>query len=213
MHYKISYLGVGKSTMKSRNLVRFFFSVLGVGALTTSIIGFAIEWGRYKELFLSFEVLEILSVLFWFIGVGMIFSVIAQMGFVIFLTIHRFALEIFRSHSLWNSIQLFLIIFVTFDLVYLRYLFFGEGSGSIVPYIWLPLLIMIIGLIAAYMKQKQSSKKTFVSALFLMIVFTVMEWFPALRVNEEDWLYLMLLPLLSCNAFQLLMLPKFLSRS
>lgn len=110
--------------MKSRNLVRFFFSVLGVGALTTSIVGFAIEWGRYKELFLSFEVLEILSVLFWFIGVGMIFSVIAQMGFVIFLTIHRFALEIFRSHSLWNSIQLFLIIFVAFDLVYLRFLFF-----------------------------------------------------------------------------------------
>ncbi|RCK09617.1 hypothetical protein DT075_39505 [Bacillus licheniformis] len=67
--------------------------------------------------------------LFWFIGVGMIFSVIAQMGFVIFLTIHRFALEIFRSHSLWNSIQLFLIIFVAFDLVYLRFLFF-EKDGA-----------------------------------------------------------------------------------
>ncbi|OMI24606.1 KinB-signaling pathway activation protein [Bacillus haynesii] len=199
--------------MKSRNLVRFFFSVLGVGALTTSIVGFALEWGRYQELFLSFEVLEILSVLFWFIGVGMIFSVIAQMGFVIFLTIHRFALEIFRSHSLWNSIQLFLIIFVAFDLVYLRFLFFEKEGGSIIPYIWLPLFILAVGIAAAYAKQKQSSKKTFVSALFLMFVFTVMEWFPALRVNEEDWLYLMLLPLLACNAFQLLMLPKFQART
>ncbi|MCY9150095.1 KinB-signaling pathway activation protein, partial [Bacillus haynesii] len=34
-----------------------------------------------------------------------------------------------------------------------------------------------------------------------------------LRVNEEDWLYLMLLPLLACNAFQLLMLPKFQART
>ncbi|WP_368031664.1 KinB-signaling pathway activation protein, partial [Bacillus licheniformis] len=58
-----------------------------------------------------------------------------------------------------------------------------------------------------------SSKKTFVSALFLMFVFTVMEWFQALRVNEEDWLYLMLLPVLSCNACQLLMLPKFQARA
>ncbi|NPC90734.1 KinB-signaling pathway activation protein [Bacillus sp. WMMC1349] len=195
--------------MKSRDLVRFFFSVLGIGAITTSIVGFAVEWGRYKELFLSFEVLEILSVLIWFIGVGMIFSVIAQMGFVIFLTIHRFALEIFRSHSLWNSIQLFLILFVTFDLVYLRFLFFETEGGSLIPYLWFPLFILVVGVGVAFLKQKQSSKKTFISALFLMVVYTIMEWFPALRVNEEDWLYFMLFPLLSCNAFQLLMLPRF----
>ncbi|MDA1478247.1 KinB-signaling pathway activation protein [Bacillus changyiensis] len=195
--------------MKSRDLVRFFFSVLGIGAITTSIVGFAVEWGRYKELFLSFEVLEILSVLIWFIGVGMIFSVIAQMGFVIFLTIHRFALEIFRSHSLWNSIQLFLILFVTFDLVYLRFLFFETEDGSLIPYLWFPLFILVVGVVVAFLKQKQSSKKTFISALFLMVVYTIMEWFPALRVNEEDWLYFMLFPLLSCNAFQLLMLPRF----
>jgi KinB signaling pathway activation protein len=42
-----------------------------------------------------------------------------------------------------------------------------------------------------------------------MVVITALEWFPALRVNDEDWLYLMLFPLMACNAFQLLMLPKF----
>ncbi|MFC9277448.1 KinB-signaling pathway activation protein, partial [Bacillus spizizenii] len=61
----------------------------------------------------------------------------------------------------------------------------------------------------ANIKQKQSTKKTFVSSLFLMVVITALEWFPALRVNDEDWLYLMLFPLMACNAFQLLMLPKF----
>uniref|UniRef100_UPI0020BF90BE KinB-signaling pathway activation protein n=1 Tax=Lysinibacillus sp. D4A1_S13 TaxID=2941228 RepID=UPI0020BF90BE len=53
---------------------------------------------------------------------------------------------------------------------------------------------------------------TFVSSSFLMVVITALEWVPALRVNNEDWLYLMLILLMGCNAFQLLMLPKFAQR-
>ena len=132
--------------MKSRDLVRFFFSVLAVGAVITSVVGFALEWGKYQKLFVSFEILEIASVLFWFIGVGMIFSVISQMGFVVFLTVHRFALEIFRSHSLWNTIQLFLVIFVLFDLAYLRFLFFGENE-SFLPYFCLPVFLGLFAFI------------------------------------------------------------------
>ncbi|MHA7768202.1 KinB-signaling pathway activation protein [Bacillus atrophaeus] len=195
--------------MKSRGLVRFFFSILAVGALITSIVGFALKWGEYKELFINLEIGEIFSVLLWFVGVGMIFSVISQMGFFVFLTVHRFALEILRSSSLWNWLQLFLILFVAFDLMYVRFLFFGGSGESIIGYAWLPLFLLVFGLLAAYMKRKQSSKKTFISSLFLMVVITALEWFPALRVNEEDWLYLMLFPLMGCNAFQLLMLPKF----
>ena len=45
--------------MKSRDLVRFFFSVLAVGAVITSVVGFALEWGKYQKLFISFEILEI----------------------------------------------------------------------------------------------------------------------------------------------------------
>lgn len=36
--------------MKSRDLVRFFFSVLAVGAVITSVVGFALEWGKYQKL-------------------------------------------------------------------------------------------------------------------------------------------------------------------
>ncbi|AFI26697.1 KinB signaling pathway activation protein [Bacillus sp. JS] len=212
IHNKISlfaiFEGMNKE-MKSRGLVRFFFSILAVGALITSIVGFALKWGEYRGLFLTFEAGQIFSVLFWFIGVGMIFSVISQMGFFVFLTVHRFALEILRSSSLWNLLQLFFILFVAFDLMYVRFLFFGESGDSMAGYAWLPLFLLIFGVITAYLKQKQSSKKTFVSSLFLMVVITALEWFPALRVNDEDWLYLMLFPLMACNAFQLLMLPKF----
>ena len=183
-----------------------------MGALITSVVGFALKWVEYKGFFLNFEAGQIFSVLIWFIGVGMIFSVISQMGFFVFLTVHRFALEILRSNSLWNLLQLFIILFVAFDLMYVRFLFFGERGDSIAGFVWLPLALLAVGLLTAYIKQKQSSKNTFVSSLFLMVVITALEWVPALRVNNEDWLYLMLIPLMGCNAFQLLMLPKFAQR-
>ena len=41
-----------------------------------------------------------------------------------------------------------------------------------------------------------------------MIVGTLVEWVPVLRVNETSWLYLMMFALLACNAYQLLILHK-----
>lgn len=198
--------------MKSRNWVRLFLSTLLVGGVATSIIGFLLKWEEYKELFITFDVLEILSVLFWLFGVGLIFSVISQMGFFAYLTIHRFGLGIFRSTSLWNIAQLFLIIFVLFDLVYFRYQLFSKENEALTPYILIAGYVFIVGLIVAFMKRKDTNKEAFVPALFFMIVVTVIEWFPALRVNEEDWLLLMLIPIQICNAYQLLMLPKFLQQ-
>jgi len=198
--------------VKSRNWVRLFLSTLLVGGVATSVIGFLLKWEEYKELFITFDVLEILSVLFWLFGVGLIFSVISQMGFFAYLTIHRFGLGIFRSTSLWNIAQLILVIFVLFDLVYFRYQLFSKENEALTSYILIAGYVFIVGLLVAFMKRKDTNKEAFVPALFFMIVVTVIEWFPALRVNEEDWLLLMLIPIQICNAYQLLMLPKFLQQ-
>jgi KinB signaling pathway activation protein len=195
--------------VNSRNWVRLFLSTLLVGGITTSIIGFAFKWSEYKALFISFDILEILSILFWLFGVGLIFSVISQMGFFAYLTVHRFGLGIFRTVSMWNLAQIILIIFVIFDLIYFRFQLFSKGNESILPYVFLALYILIVGLIIAFLKRSNTNKEAFIPALFFMIVVTTIEWFPALRVNESDWLLLMLVPLQVCNAYQLLMLPKF----
>ena len=192
--------------MNSRNWVRLFISTLLVGALSTAIVGFAVKWDEYSELFVSFDLIEILSILLWLIGVGFIFSIISQMGFFAYLTVHRFGLGIFRS--LWNPVQLVLIAFVFFDLVYFRYQVFATKGESLNSYIGTALLLLLLSLVIAYYKMKQTNKHAFVPALFFMYVVTTIEWFPALRVNEESWLYLMLLPLLICNAYQLLILHK-----
>ncbi|MBS4175661.1 KinB-signaling pathway activation protein [Bacillus sp. FJAT-49736] len=197
--------------MTSRNWVRLFFSTLFVGGLTTGILGFVIRWSEFQKYFVHLNITSILSTFIWLVGVGLIFSVISQVGFFAYLTIHQFGLGIFRS--LWNAVQVVLILFALFDLVYFRFERFAKHSDSIMPYIGLAIFILIAGLVIAFFKAKQSQKNTFISALFFMVVVTIVEWVPVLRVNEESWIFLMIYPLIFCNAYQILVLPKYLKKS
>ncbi|MFT9598538.1 KinB-signaling pathway activation protein [Mesobacillus sp.] len=192
--------------MTSRNWVHLFLTTLVVGAVTTALVGFIVRWSEFQQLLSDFNILEFLSILVWLMGVGLIFSILSQMGFFAYLTVHRFGLGIFKS--LWKPVQVLLVAFVLFDLVYLRYDVFAESGESIMPYIGLAVIVLAAGVIVAFMKVKQTNKDAFIPALFFMVVVTVIEWVPVLRVNEHSWLYLMLFPLLACNAYQLLVLHK-----
>lgn len=198
--------------MNSRNIVRLFFTTLAVGGITAGIVGFIARWDQFAPMFRTFDIGEILSTFVWMFGVGLIFSVISQAGYFAYLTIHRFGLGIFKSAFLWNAIQLVLIGFVLFDLVYLRFITFGEGEG-LGPYLALALFLLLVGSITAFFKVKQTNNQAFVPALFFMVVVTTVEWVPVLRVNNESWMYFMLFPLLACNAYQLLILNKLIKRS
>ena len=197
--------------MTSRNWVHLFLTTLAVGAVTTAVVGFIVRWSEFQQLLSDFNILEFLSILVWLMGVGLIFSILSQMGFFAYLTVHRFGLGIFKS--LWNPVQVVLIAFVLFDLVYLRFSVFAESGESIIPYLGLAVIVLAAGLIVAFMKVKQTNKEAFIPAMFFMVVVTVIEWVPVLRVNEHSWLYLMLFPLLVCNAYQLLVLHKLNQRS
>jgi KinB signaling pathway activation protein len=192
----------------SRIWVRLFMTTLLIGGITTAIVGFIINWNEYVHYFIDLKIINILSALFWFLLWGILYSVISQMGFFAYLTVHRFGLGIFKSVSLWNGVQVVLILFVLFDLVYLRYETFAKSGDSLLPYIGLAVILLIAGLITAWYKSKQTNREAFIPALFFMIVVTVIEWFPVLRVNEQSWVYLMLFALLACNAYQLLILHK-----
>ena len=190
--------------MKSRNWVRLFLSTLLVGAISTIFFGFAIKWSEYKELFLAADFVEILIVVFWFIGAGFIFSIISQMGFFAYLTVHRFGRGLFKGA--WSPAQVVLIAFVFFDLIYFRFKVFSTEGETISSYVWIPTLMLVFALIIAYFKSKQTNNKAFIPAVFFIFVVSVIEWMPAIRVNDTSWLYLMIYPLLICNAYQLLIL-------
>ncbi|MBH0346801.1 KinB signaling pathway activation protein KbaA [Bacillus tropicus] len=199
--------------MNSRKWVRLFFTTLFLGGVSTVIIGFVLEWDKYAKFFQNFDGKGILAVSFWLMGVGFIFSVISQMGFFAYLTIHRFGLGMFRSSSLWNIVQLFFIAFVLFDFVYLRSVLIANGEVSLGNNILVAGVLFMFGAIVAYVKSKETNKKAFVPALFFMVVVTILEWVPALRINDTDWLYLMVIPLLLCNAYQLLILHRLIGKT
>ncbi|MED0962874.1 KinB signaling pathway activation protein KbaA [Bacillus paramycoides] len=199
--------------MNSRKWVRLFLTTLFLGGISTVFIGFVLEWDKYVEFFQNFDGKEILAISFWLMGIGFIFSVISQMGFFAYLTIHRFGLGMFRSSSLWNAVQLFFIAFVLFDFVYLRSVLIANGEVSLGNNILVAGMLFVFGAIVAYVKSKETNKKAFVPALFFMVVVTILEWVPALRINDTDWLYLMVIPLLLCNAYQLLVLHRLIGQT
>ena len=107
--------------MTSRNVVKLFLSTLLIGGVTTGITGFIVRWNEFASYFIDFNMVKIVSTFVWLFGIGLIFSLVSQMGFFAYLTIHRFGLGIFKSVNLWNGVQIVLILFTLFDFVYFRY--------------------------------------------------------------------------------------------
>lgn len=194
--------------MTSRNLVKLFKNTLLVGGVTTVIVGLFVRWHELQPFFVDFKIIDIISSIIWLMVMGFLFSVISQMGFFAYLTIHRFGLGIFKSVSLWNAVQIVLILFGLFDLVYLRYTNFAKTGDSILPYLVPALLLLVVGLGVAWLKSKETNREAFIPAVFFMIVVTLVEWVPVLRENAENWFYLMAFALMACNAYQILILHK-----
>ncbi|MDO6658368.1 MULTISPECIES: KinB-signaling pathway activation protein [Bacillaceae] len=194
--------------MKTRNLVYLFFTTLLIGSTAGMLTGIVLDWSQYWTDLKNGEFVSFLIVILWLLGVSSIFSLISQMGFFAYLTIHRFGLGIFKSVKLWNTVQVVLIAVALFDLVYFRYAVFAEKGESILSYILTALFILIIGLVTAYIKQKETNKQAFIPALFFIVVVTILEWIPGLQSNDPKWLWLILVPLLVSNVWQLLTLHR-----
>nr|WP_238942041.1 KinB-signaling pathway activation protein [Bacillus sp. REN10] len=198
---------VGGRKVTIRNWVRFFVHTLIIGGVAAGIIGLFIRWNELSPLMAQGDWKDVFSIVTWHVAVGFTFSVISQMGFFAYLTVHQFGAGMFRSF--WNSVQLLLIAFVLFDLVYFRFQAFSDQRESLWPYLLLAGFLLLVGVATATAKAKLTNKGVFISALFFMVVLTVLEWLPVLQVNDKKWLYIMLFTLLPCNAFQLLALPKY----
>lgn len=199
---------MGDTIVTSRNVVKLFFSTLLIGGIITAITGFILRWEEFAPYFQNLKIISIISTFIWLFGIGLIFSLVSQVSFFAYLTVHRFGLGIFKSSSLWNGIQVVFVLFALFDLVYFRYRAFAENGEGILPYVWPAVMILIVGSVVAYIKAKQTNYSAFIPALFFMTVVTIIDWVPILRLNDVNWVYLMIFPLLACNAYQLIILHK-----
>jgi KinB signaling pathway activation protein len=197
--------------VNSRKVVYLFFTTLLIGATSGALVGFILDWNTYLAGLMSGEIIDFILVLVWLFGIGAMWSLISQMGFFAYLTVHRFALGIFKSTT-WNMIQVVIIAFVIQGLAYFRYAAFATEEETIIAYSLIPLLLLIYGLFIAYLKSKQTNVGAFIPAFFFIVVVTTLEWLPALRVNDPKWLWIYFTPLLVANTWQLLVLHRLINR-
>lgn len=203
--------------MTIRNWFIFFFKALLIGGVVTGVFGLIIRWeDAFAPYVASGEYGEFAGSLLWFMFLGMTMSVISQMGFFAYLTVHQFGVNIFKTLTLWNWVQLLLITVVIFDLIKFRFIPLANTQSQLLLYLGLMAVLLITSFVVAYLKARWTKKHTFISALFFMIVITTLEWLPVLMVNEKDvdrYVTLLLFPLLAVNAYQLLKLPKYNAKS
>lgn len=138
---------------------------------------------------------------------GATISVLSQMGYFAYLIVRYIGLGIIRKKSTFDLLQWALIIVVLGDLVILRS---ANFAGPVVDYIWLPIIIAALSWgIAAY-KVKLTNRNGFLPTFFFMSAVTVLEAVPALKQNNAASTFFMLAPLIACNAWQILVLPRIL---
>ncbi|WP_442857131.1 KinB-signaling pathway activation protein [Bacillus sp. FJAT-45037] len=190
--------------VNSRKVVFLFFSTLLIGSISGAIVGFFLE----LDVYIGGGFVNMLMGLLWLFGISAAFSLVSQMGFFAYLTLHRFGLGLFKTTKLWNRIQMVVIGFVVFDLIYLRYIAFATEGETILHYSVMPILLLIYGIIIAYFKAKGTNQGAFIPALFFIVVVTTIEWVPALTVNDPKWLWMYFAPLIAANTWQLLILHR-----
>lgn len=189
--------------MNSRKLVGMFLKTLFIGGFVSLITSVFVKRAEFANAISSFDFMDLFGLIVFFIGLGFVFSIISQTGFFAYLFINRLGLSVFRSF--WPTVQVVLIAFVVFDLVYFPY----KGSDGEFPLYLLILMALSIlgyGWIIARIKANQTHPRAFIPALFLMVVMTSIEWVPGLRASGTDYAWLMITTLLACNTYQLLIL-------
>ncbi|MFA9556525.1 KinB-signaling pathway activation protein [Evansella sp. AB-rgal1] len=190
--------------MNTRKVVFLFYTTLLIGTFSGFLIAFILDWRTHINDLSNGQIGGFIMILI----TPAIWTVIAQMGFFAYLTIHRFGLGIFKSVKLWNKIQVVLIAFVLFDLMFFRHLLFAEDGQTMFSFVGLPLLLLMYGLIVAYLKSKDTNASAFIPTLFFMVCVTTIEWIPALRENDTIFLISAIVPLLVANTWQVLVLHR-----
>ena len=203
--------------MTIRNWIKFFTKSLFIGGVVTAVASLFIRWDFYWPYLSRFEIGEFLAAFIWMVLLGFTMSVISQAGFFAYLTLHQIGIGVFKTLTLWNWVQLLLIILVLIDLIIFR---FAPEVSSIKDWLfYIGLLLFLCGaaILTAKKKVELTGKKhILISSIFFMVVITSLEWIIALMGRDENintYVALLLFPLVAVNAFQLLMLPKYTQQS
>lgn len=194
-------LGVKAVTL--RKWFYLFWTTLVIGAVAALIIGFILQSNDQKLSVLNGNEIGF-NMITMLLGGAMI-SVLSQMGFFSYLIVRFIVMGMIRAKWITDTLQLICILIALVDLVFLRHVDTQEGWLS---YMLLPLILLIVAFTTSWWKVKLTNRNGFIPTLFFMTAVTAIEAVPALRINSAASTLFMMIPLLACNAWQILILSK-----
>lgn len=187
--------------MNIRKWLYLFCTSLLIGAVASIVVGIYFQ-ATDPELSLSDPTLYIFNA-----GVGFTFSALSQMGFFAYLTLQYIARAMIRRKMIWTTLQWIIIVIAFVDLIILRTTFLS-GHEDMLQYTIFPLALFICALIVAIWKKELTNSSAFTPTLFFMFVATALECVPALQEQNAASTITMAIPLVLCNAWQILNLHR-----
>ncbi|CAM4514611.1 KinB-signaling pathway activation protein [Paenibacillus xylanexedens] len=187
------------------NLRRWFFLfwtallIGAAGALGTGLIMMLVNGEKTNGLN---DFLLYLLILF---GSGVMISVYSQMGFFAYLILNYMGKGVFPKRG-WQIVQIVLTVLALLDVMFLR-LFVG-GDRERISDIVLGIMILAAAIVTAYVKVKLTHISALVPTLFFMIAVTIVETIGVLRIDVNAATIFIVVPLLLCNAYQMLILHR-----
>lgn len=140
-------------------------------------------------------------------GYGMLVSVYSQLGFFAYLVLNYMGTGVF-SRKVWQYIQLVLAVLALLELIFLRT--FVGGDRNVVSDLALGLGILLTAIIVAYYKVRSTNISAWIPTFFFMTAITILETIGVLRIGVDSATVFIVIPLIACNAFQILMLHRIL---
>ncbi|MCW3795993.1 KinB-signaling pathway activation protein [Paenibacillus sp. LS1] len=187
------------------NLRKWFFLfwtallIGAAGALGTGLIMMLVNGEKTNGLN---DFLLYLLILF---GSGVMISVYSQMGFFAYLILNYMGKGVFPKRG-WQIVQIVLTVLALLDVMFLR-LFVG-GNRERISDIVLGIIILAAAIVTAYVKVKLTHISALVPTLFFMIAVTIVETIGVLRIDVNAATIFIVVPLLLCNAYQMLILHR-----
>lgn len=184
---------------------RLFWSTLWIGSAAGLVTGavLALLDGGFEGL----TPVEVGYNLLMMLLAGMTFSILSQMFFFAYMMLNYIARGMFRKRNTWVLVQLFFILTVPFEI----YFFVWDAS--------LPAFLLFAGLLAAaavgtaYLKVRETNGTAWVPTIFFMLVFTMLETAIALQAKLTAAIVLMAVPLVLCNAWQIMRLHRLVDKA
>lgn len=182
-----------------------FWTTLLIGAGGAVIAGLALQFVNGKIDFKSVGDFFLYPLIL--LGYGMLVSVYSQLGFFAYLILNYMGNGVFPQ-KVWKYIQLVLSVLALLELIFLRTVVGGERN--VMSDLILGIVILLAAIIVSYFKVKSTNSSALIPTLFFMTAISIVEVIGVLRIGVDSATVFIVVPLIACNAFQILMLHRIL---